>query len=311
MFTEHWEYLAVNAACKLNLFDALEKPKTAKELADELDLNEDALRRLLSALCSNEYLKINNDIYSLTEKSNLLTENNPETLKYACMNWAEEHLLAWQDLDYTIKTGKSSFEHIFHSSFFDYLDKQQKKLHNYHKAMYEYARDDYKTLPNKVDFSKYKSIMDVGGGYGAAIKTIEEKFPQTNYYLLDLPKVVKNLNLSNIKVIGGNFFETIPPVAEVILLSRVLHDWNDEKADLILKNCYKSLPKSGFLYIIENCVDKINIDLSLLSLNMTAMCKSYERTVSEYTTLCAQQGFEYQQDIKLNQLQTILIFTKL
>jgi hypothetical protein len=45
--------------------------------------------------------------------SEFLTENNPESLKYACLNWSDEHSIAWQHLDFSIKTGKSSFEEIY------------------------------------------------------------------------------------------------------------------------------------------------------------------------------------------------------
>jgi hypothetical protein len=311
MFTEHWKYLAVNAACKLDLFDALEIPKTANELANALNLHGKTLTHLLHALYNNDFLKNTGGKFSLTEKSKLLTENHPESLKYACMNWAGEHLTAWQNLDYSIITGKSAFENLYQSNFFDYLDKHPEKLDAYHKAMFEYARDDYRHLPETVDFSKCKSVLDCGGGYGAAINAIKEKFPQIDCYLFDLPKVVEKAQIKNITKIGGSFFEKIPKVAETIILSRVLHDWEDKKANLILKNCFEALPENGTLYVIENCADKININLSLLSLNMAVMCDSYERTFVEYKTLCEQQGFSFQQDTKINDLQTILIFRNL
>jgi hypothetical protein len=311
MFIEHWKYLAVNMACRLDLFDVLENPKTASELANELNLNEKNLANLLQALCNNDFLQCTDGKFSLTTKSELLTESHPESLKYACMNWGGEHLTAWQNLDYSIRIGQSAFENLYQSNFFDYIDKHPEKLDHYHKAMYEYARDDYKHLPEINDFSKHKSVLDCGGGYGAAINAIKEKFPQIDCFLFDLPKVVEKVQAKNITKIGGSFFEKIPQVAEAIILSRVLHDWEDAKAVLILKNCFESLPKGGTLYMIENCADKINIDLSLLSLNMAAMCDSYERTSVKYKTLCEQQGFSFQQDIKLNDLQTILIFKKL
>jgi 16S rRNA G1207 methylase RsmC len=177
--------------------------------------------------------------------------------------------------------------------------------------MFEYARDDYKTLPDLVDFSKHKSIIDVGGGYGAAINTIKAKYPQIDCYLFDLPKVIENVYIENISTIAGDFFEDIPPLTDTIILSRILHDWDDEKVNLILKNCFKALPQNGTLYIIENCTDKITIDLSLLSLNMAAMCESYERKSTEYINCVQQVGFIFQKDIQLNDLQTILIFEKL
>lgn len=309
-FTEHWNYMAVSTACKLNLFDHLQETKTAKHLANELSLNEEKLLLLLNALHNADYLDKNGDFFKRNSLSEFLTENNPESLKFACLNWSDEHLTAWQNLDYSIKTGKSSFEEIYGLPFFDYLNEYPEKLHAYHKAMYQYAIDDYKTLSDVIDFSKHKTLMDVGGGYGAVIESIKLKYPSVNCVLFDLPKVIEKVTISSINKIGGSFFEKIPNQSEAIVLSRVLHDWNDEKANLILKNCFEVLPNNGTLYVIENCSDKIKTDLSFLSLNMSAMCESYERTSAQYISLSENAGFQFNSETKLNELQTILIFKK-
>ena len=176
--------------------------------------------------------------------------------------------------------------------------------------MFEYARDDYATLPLKVDFKNHKSIIDVGGGYGAAISAIKSSCPDINCALFDLKKVIENCNLPKIEVIVGDFFSTIPIGYDAIILSRILHDWNNEKCCVILENCFNALPKGGTLYIIENCSDLITVDLSLLSLNMLAMCESYERTLSEYKELFSKTRFIMKNTIQLNELQTIIIASK-
>lgn len=309
-FTEHWTYLAVSTACKLNLFDHLKEAKTAEQLATELSLNEEKLLLLLNALHNADYLDKKDDYFKVNSLSEFLTDSNPDSLKYACLNWSGEHLTAWQNLDFSIKTGNSSFEEIYDKPFFDFLNDNPEKLHAYHKAMYQYAKDDYKTLPDVIDFSNHKSLMDVGGSYGAVLKNIKSKYPSVECILFDLPKVIEKASIPSINKISGSFFEKIPNQSEAIVLSRVLHDWNDEKVKLILKNCFEALPNNGTLYVIENCSDKIKIDLSLLSLNMTAMCESYERSSTQYIMLCENTGFQFHSETKLNELQTILIFKK-
>jgi C-methyltransferase len=309
-FTEHWTYMAVSTACKLNLFDNLLEEKTTKQLAEELSLNEEKLLLLLNALHNANFLSKNAELFKVNSLSEFLLENNPESLKYACLNWSGEHLNAWQNLDISIKTGNSSFEEIYKKPFFDYLNDNPEKLHAYHKAMYQYAKDDYKTLPDVIDFSKHKSVMDLGGGYGAVLENIKKKNPNLDCILFDLPKVIDKVTVPYIKKIKGSFFDKIPNQSQAIILSRVLHDWNDNKANIILKNCFEALPREGTLYVIENCADKINIDLSLLSLNMTAICESYERTTEEYISLAQKANFGFQGEVKLNDLQTILIFKK-
>jgi C-methyltransferase len=295
---------------KLNLFDHLLEEKTAKHLADELSLNEGKLLLLLNALHNANFLDKNVELFKVNSLSEFLTENNPESLKYACLNWSAEHLNAWQNLDFSIKTGNSSFEEIYKKPFFDYLNDNAEKLHAYHKAMYQYAKDDYKALSDVIDFSKHKSVMDVGGGYGAVLENIKKKNPNLDCILFDLPKVIDKVTVPNIKKISGSFFDKIPNQSEAIILSRILHDWNNEKATNILNNCIKALPNNGTLYIIENCTDKIKIDLSLLSLNMTAICNSFERTTQEYISLAQNANLVFQSEVKLNELQTILIFKK-
>jgi hypothetical protein len=292
------------------MFDNLQEAKTAEQLATELSLNEEKLLLLLNALHNAGYLDKNFDLYKVNSLSEILTENNPESLKFACLIWSADHLNAWQNLDFSIKTGKSSFEEIYKKPFFDFLNDNPEKLHAYHKAMYQYAKDDYKTLPEVIDFSKHQSVMDVGGGYGAALENIKAKNQNIECILFDLPKVIEKATISDIQKIGGSFFEKIQSQSEAIVLSRVLHDWNDDRANIILKNCFEALSNNGTLYVIENCMDKIKIDLSLLSLNMTAMCESYERTSTQYISICENACFQYDSETTLNELQTVLIFKK-
>jgi hypothetical protein len=176
--------------------------------------------------------------------------------------------------------------------------------------MFEYARYDYKNLPSIIDFGKHKSIIDVGGGFGAAIQGIKNNYPELTCALYDLEQVIEKAPVNDIIKYHGNFFDKLPENFDAIILSRVLHDWDDSNAALILKNCYQGMISGGFLYVIENCTNELDDTLSLLSLNMTAMCESYERTEDEYLRLCQQTGFIYNKSVKLNRLQTILIFKK-
>jgi C-methyltransferase len=307
MFTEHWKYLAVNAACELNLFDKIFNGQNSLEkLLKNNNWHFKSLMNLINFLSNDGYMNLlENNTYNLTEKGNLLRKENSEGLHYACLNWSGEHLIAWQNLKYSIETGRSSLEMVYQKPFFDYLNNNPEKLMTYHKAMFEYALDDYKELPEKIDFGVHNSIMDVGGGYGAAISLIKAKYQNSKCFLFDLQKVVEQVTGEKIERIGGDFFDNIPKFAEAIILSRVLHDWNDEKARVILKNCFEALPDGGNLYVIENFAEKIN-DIFLLSLGMTAICESYERTQFEYENLITETNFRIEKIIQLNNLQYII-----
>lgn len=311
-FTEYWKYMTVNAACKLNLFDVLDsRGKTKEQISKLLDAPVGNVELLLNGLVNIDFLNREDDKFILNNLSILLTEKHPETLKYACLNWSGDHMEAWDNLDISIKTNKSVFKNKYGIEYFDYLNQHVQKLDHYHKAMFAYAKDDYRNIADLINFSKHKTIMDVGGGYGAAISNIKKTLPNLDCYLFDLDKVIDKCNLGNsINCIKGNFFVEIPQLTEAIILSRVLHDWNDEKASLIINNVYQALPKTGYLYVIENCSDKIDIDLSLLSLNMLTTCESFERSSYQYIALANRSNFQFQEAKQLNELQTVLIFKK-
>ena len=310
-FTEHWKYMAVRTACKLNIFDLIKDGiNTVEKIQSELDTNLKAIETLLFALVQLEFIEIIDGKYSLNDKSELLTDNNPQSLKNACILWGDEHLDAWQELDYTIKTGKPSFEKS-NIAYFDYLAQNPDKLENYHKAMHEYATEDYKDIHKFLDFNKYKSVMDIGGSLGALISNIKENTNIENCYLFDKEEVISLIENQNIKLVSGDFFENIPKIADYLILSRIIHDWESDKANIILKNCYNALPDNGEIFLIENFTDKLENKASLLSLNMMIMCKSFERTEKEYVNLFENNGFKVKNIKQLNNLQYIITASKL
>ncbi len=169
-FTEYWHFLALKTACKLELFDKiLSGYHTLDLLIQHYHYDEKILEFLFGFLFAEGYISEKNNILKLTKKGEILTENHPKSMKYACILWGEEHLTAWQNLEYTLKTGKPAFNEIFGEKFFDFIASKPEKLEIYHRAMAEYARDDYENICEIIDFSVHKKIIDVGGGVGGTV----------------------------------------------------------------------------------------------------------------------------------------------
>lgn len=309
IFTSHWHFLALQKACKFNLFDIVNNNYySISEIIKFLHLNYTATYHLIMFLIEERYLEKKNDILFLTEKGLLLTDNCPDSLKNACILWGEEHLKSWENIDYTLQTGKPSFENSYRKPFFSYLESHPDKLKNYHLAMRDYAKDDYSNLPIKIDFSQHNSIADVGGGIGTLIEPIAKHYPAMNCILFDLESVIgliDNISSKPFKAIFGDFFKKFPFKTDAIILSRVLHDWNDEKINIILSNCRTALNKNGKLYVIEILQNENTAHL--LCMNMLAICESYERTFAEYRKLLKFNNFEIIESIPLNNLQRVLI----
>jgi hypothetical protein len=110
------------------------------------------------------------------------------------------------------------------------------------------------------DFSQFNTVIDIGGGQGLLLSTILQKNPHIHGILFDLPIAIEsakqyiqtidsksdnNTNGNNIssrcKLIGGNFFESIPSGADGYIFKNVILNWDDESVEKILKNCLRSM----------------------------------------------------------------------
>lgn len=311
-FTSYWIYLVMVEACRHRLFDRLvHGPQTASQLCAALDWQEATGTALLDALVEDACLQRQGQGYALADKGWLLTEGHPQSLRQACLLWAQEQWQAWTDLAYTLRTGQSAFERRYGQGFFDYLSQHPDKAENYHRAMHEYAREDYTYLPKVYNFGVYKNLADLGGGRGALSGFLAAAYPQLPVLLVDLPKVIalgQVVQWPNLKPLAANFFEPLPFQVEALILARILHDWPDEACLLILRHCHGALGGRGHLFVIENVQDRVATPL--LSLHMQVVCRSYERSRAEYDALLAQAGFAPLDQRPLGNLQTVLRYVR-
>lgn len=310
-FTTYWNYLALNAACELQLFDKFEvKNYHINDLCEQNNWHFDSLKLLIDFCLENNFI-IENPYLKNTDKGKLFISTNENGLYYSCLHWADEHLTAWQNLSFTIQTGKSAFEKIYKMPYFDYLSKEEDRLIRYHKAMGEYATDDYIEITKKLQLNRQDSVLDVGGGIGTLITKIKSEKPNLKCALFDLNEVVNSKKHENIEVFAGDFFVKIPSGFNNLILSRVIHDWDENKSKIILDNCYNALESGGKIHVIENMTDKMDHIPNLLSINMRIICESTERSSQEYQDLLEKAGFKFYSLIQLNSFQFIMSAVKL
>jgi ubiquinone/menaquinone biosynthesis C-methylase UbiE len=109
------------------------------------------------------------------------------------------------------------------------------------------------------DFSRFQMLVDVGGGYGALLSAILQRTPQLRAVLFDRPEVISGARthlesagvLDRCQVVGGDFFHGVPQGGDAYLFSRVIHDWNDERATLLLSQCRRAIQPGGTLLLVE------------------------------------------------------------
>ncbi len=125
--------------------------------------------------------------------------------------------------------------------------------------------------------------------------------PSLNGILFDLPEVIERtstqgeLNNARIKLQSGNYFESLPDNADAYIFKMIVHNWDDASAIKILQTCYRAMPPSGKLLIVEHLIPDNNepvygkiLDLQMLLI----MPGGRERTASQFETLLHSAGFK-------------------
>ena len=94
--------------------------------------------------------------------------------------------------------------------------------------------------------------------------------------------------------IAGDFFAAVPPDGDAYVLSRVIHDWDDEAAVRILSNCRRAVRHGGTLLLIEAVLPEHAREQPAairMDLHMLALLHGRERTAAEYERLLGAAGF--------------------
>ncbi|KAI5674218.1 hypothetical protein M9H77_14582 [Catharanthus roseus] len=155
-------------------------------------------------------------------------------------------------------------------------------------------------IENYKGFENLKTLVDVGGGAGVALSVITSKFPNIKGINYDLPHVIEHApKYPGVEHIGGDMFVSVPE-GDAIFMKTVLHNWDDDHCLRLLKNCYKALPESGNLIVVDAIIPMnpdnssstkhiAQVDMFML-LNQQPGAK--ERTEQEFFTLATKAGFK-------------------
>ena len=292
--TGYWISQAIYVAAKLGIADLLEDgPQSSDVLAAATRSDARSLYRLLRALSSIGVLsQVDDDSFSLSRLGNALRTNVPGSLRAIVITIGEIHYQACGELLHSVQTGTSGFNHAFGTSLFEYLQQNTEAAGAFNRGMTNLASLLAHAVVLAYDFSGIASIIDVGGGQGELLMKILELYPETSGIVFDLgntfgsPKHTVS-SAERCSYVAGNFFNSVPEKADAYLLCGVIHDWSDDRAAVILKNCRKAMAKNGRVLILEMIVPKARSGSfsKILDLNMMVMTGGRERTKHDFHAL--------------------------
>jgi ubiquinone/menaquinone biosynthesis C-methylase UbiE len=242
--------------------------------------------------------------FGLTPLGEYLQTEMPGSLR-ALAICGEESYPVWGEILGTVKTGETGFDRVFGMGRFRYLAQIPEAAANFNEAMACLATQVANAVVTAYDFSRFDSIVDVGGGYGTLIAAILKVNPTMRGVLFDAVSVVegakKRIEAAGLsercEVVAGDFFESVPRGGEAYVLSHTIHNWDDDRSVAILKNCGRAMAKHGKLLLVEMIMppseeqNTTSYQLVMTDLQMMLMTGGRERTEAEYEALLNMAGF--------------------
>jgi hypothetical protein len=291
-------------AAKLGLADALASgPQTAATLAREVKAEPDVLRRVLRGLAAEGMLDESSDgRFTLTALGTCLRSEAPSSLRGAIVARGDLYYDAAAGLLESVLHGGVPFEHVHGVGFFESLNQHPDRGRVFQASMEDRSRREAADVVAAYDFGAFRRLIDIGGGHGVLLGTILGAAPQLQGVLLDQPQVVagarERLESEGLRgrceLIAGDFFTTLPAGGDAYILSRVIHDWDDEAAVRILINCRRAMEHAATLLLVEVVLPEQSCDHPAavrMDLHMLMLLGGRERSAAEYGQLLGAAGF--------------------
>lgn len=304
MITGFWLARAIYVAAKLGLADLVKDgPKTADELARSTGVHATSLYRVMRALaCVGVFVEDDQKRFAQTPLSETLHSDAPGSLRAMAMaELGQEHYPAWGNLMHSVKTGETAFDNLFKQSVWEYYAEHPEDANIFNQAMKGVTEMVNAAVLGAYDFSGVNKLVDIAGGTGGLISAILRAYPQMRGVLFDLPHVIAEAgplldaagSRDRCETATGDFFKSVTEGGDAYVLKWIIHDWDDEKSIVILKNIHRAMNENGKLLLIEMVVTEGNQpDLSkFMDLNMLVMTGGRERTEAEFNALLASAGF--------------------
>jgi len=305
-----WNAKVLLTAVTFDLFTTLgQRRVTGAELGKELGLHPRGIADFLDALVGMKFLERDGDgpdaKYFNTSAGALYLDRQSPRYIGGILEMLNARLFKfWHDLPEALRTGQPQNETKGGGkSIFEELYADPEGLEQFLDAMAGLSRINFEALADKFDFSRYRTLCDLGGATDLLCMEVAKKHPQIKCVSFDLPPVesvarkhVAAAGLSDrVRVASGDFFRDPLPKADVITMGMILHDWNLEKKMQLIRAAYDALPSGGAFISVEALIDdarRENVFGLLMSLNMLIeFGDAFDYSAANFEKWCREIGF--------------------
>ena len=272
--------------------------RSVEELAQATQTNADALHRVMRLLASEGvFREVSPRRFAQTELSATLRSDLPSGPRDFVRMINSEPFQAFAQLLHSVRTGEPAFDKVFGAPRFEWFGSHPEQAALFQQAMIAFSQGANEAVADAYDFSASRCVADIGGGHGQLLSAILSRNEHLTGILFDLPAGIASARtgagapLPRSELIAGDFFDSVP-AADTYVLKKVIHDWNDARATIILRNCRKAMPANGKVLLAETIIPVGNEPnpLKVVDVNMLAVTGGLERTEAQFANLLSLAG---------------------
>ena len=293
------------AAAKLGMADELATgSKNALELAAALGAHAPSLHRLMRTLAMVGVLTEGPEQrFGLTPLGEALKTDAPGSMRTILIVTGSPFFQCmYEDIVYSIQTGKPGFDKVQGMPFFEYLSQHPDDMSLFSELMVGFHGPETDAVASSYDFSTFETIVDVGGATGNMLAAILARHARPRGVLYDLPHVVSEAPallqakglIDRIAIEPGDLFKAVPSGGDAYILSHIIHDWQEDHCLTILGNCRKVMKPDSRLLIIEAVIPDGDVPHpgKMMDMVMLMQQEGQERSDTEYRALLDKAGFQ-------------------
>jgi precorrin-6B methylase 2 len=298
-----WMSQCVYVAAILGIADCLKDgPKTCAELAGLTRSHPAALCRLLRALASiGIFSEDENGRFMFTPLAELLRTDTDGSIHAEVLHMLDPSSWApWGQLLHSVRTGEAAFPKIFGEDVWEYRARHPEISAIFDTMATVMSKHEVDVILQHLDLSNVGRIIDVGGGKGALIAEILSRHTNLRGVLFDQPHVVAGADAllqaagvaDRCRIEPGDFFNKVPKDGDMYLLKAIIHNWNNEAAVAILRNCRQAMSSHARIVVVESVLDPARPTFgNLMDLHMLVIHGGQERTPAGFGALFDASGF--------------------
>ena len=277
-----WSCKMLLSAVELEIFTELARhPLPRTELQGRLGLHPRSARDFFDALVATGFLERDGDVYRNTPASDLYLDKRKPTYMGGMLEMCNRRLYPfWSHLTEALRTGRPQNEARDGSlSLFEALYADPARLKEFLRAMTGLSRGANTAIARQFPWNTYRTFADIGTPQGDLAVQIAAGNTHLQGIGFDLPEIAPIFEeyalesgvAGRLRFQPGDFFKDPFPRVDVITMGHILHDWNLDVKQMLIRKAHEALPEGGALIVYEAIIDderRRNAFGLLMSLNM-------------------------------------------